>query len=116
MPYRPPYRPILDRPAKLPIRALDRKQKPVTFRPGDTVRVFPEMGPGGRHPLDVDGAGFYIDTVRATYRTTLYASPQGALSLLPPPDAPVRPRVTQCVVLGTSWARCDQLELEAVTP
>lgn len=107
MPYRPPTKPRLDRPANMPIRALDRKGAPATFRPGDTVRVWPEMGPGGRHPLDVDGGGFYVDIVRATYRTLLDV----AASF----DAPAEPRIVECVVLTeTSWARCDQLE--AVTP
>lgn len=114
MPYRPPTKPRLDRPAKLPIRALDRNRKPVTFRPGDTVRVFPEMGPGGRHPLDVDGGGFYVDTVQATYRTTFYVGANG-LSILPPMNEPAEPRIVECVVLTeTSWARCAWLE--AVTP
>lgn len=114
MPYRPPTKPRLDRPANMPIRALDRKRKPATFRPGDTVRVFPEMGPGGRHPLDVDGAGCYLDTVQATYRTTFYVGANG-LSILPPMNEPAEPRIVECVVLTeTSWARCDQLE--AVTP
>lgn len=98
---RPPKR--IDRPSRLPIRALDRNGRFITLYPGDTVRVFPEMGPGGRHPLDVDGAGFYVDTVRATYRTVLDTAPSF--------DAPACLHLTECVVLTqSSWARCDQLE------
>jgi len=103
MPRQTEYRRI-DRPSKLPIRCIDRNRKPHTFRPGDVVRVYPDMGPGGQHPLDTTGAGFYLDTVRATYRTLI--------DLAPSFDAPARPTLTPCVVLTeTSWARCDQLEV-----
>jgi hypothetical protein len=60
------------------------------------------MGPGGRHPLDVDGQGFYVDTVRATYRTMLDCTTAFGKPVV---------RLTECVVLTqSSWARCDQLE------
>lgn len=99
-PPRPPKR--IDKPSRLPIRGLDRHGKPITLYPGDRVRVFPEMGPGGQHPLDEGGVGFYVDTVRATYRTMLDCT-----------DAFGKPvvRLTECVVLTqSSWARCTQLE------
>lgn len=102
MPRRPREPKRIDRPARLPIRALDRNGKFITLYPGDAVRVFPEMGPGGRHPLDEGGVGFYVDTVRATYRSMLDCT-----------DAFGKPvvRLTECVVLTqSSWARVDQLE------
>jgi hypothetical protein len=48
------------------IKGLDHTGKVNTYRVGDAVLVFPDMGPGGRHP---NGQGFE-DRIRSVFEQT----------------------------------------------
>ena len=48
------------------IKGIDHTGKPGVYKVGDEVLVFPNMGPGGRHP---HGQGFQ-DRVRSVFEQT----------------------------------------------